>query len=401
MENNRRKFLKNSLLGLTGAALLPGKILDGPVMGNSELASELPSRPLGKTGINTPLISMGTSNAADPGFIRAAYEAGVKLFFSATYYGEGNNELIVGQALKGLPRDSFVIGTAAPPDGMDMRSGTLSRDFTAEAYIKKAEGSLKRFGLDYVDFLLFPYASKRETVMNEKVLNALQQLKKQGKTRFVGIASHSGMEEALKAAADSKVFDVAMPAYNFKVNDKSSMDEAIAYASKAGMGIVAMKTQAGTARAKDAPPLNTDAALKWVLQNQNVSTVISGMNSLEQLKKNLAMIRNIKLTEQEINDLKLASADSPTGLYCRQCNNCIPQCPANLDIPVIMRSYMYAYGYRNMEQAYHTLAQASLSDNPCSNCSSCNVKCISGFDIRTKIEDISRLKNVAPEFLKA
>ena len=401
MENNRRKFLKNSLLGLTGAALLPGKMIEGSLKSNSDLPPQLPSRSLGKTGIKTPLISMGTSNAADPGFIRAAYEAGIRLFFSATYYGEGNNETIVGQALKGLQRDSFVIGTAAPPDGMDMRSGALSGDFSTEAYIKKAEGSLKRFGLDYVDFLLFPYASKRETVMNEKVLIALQQLKKQGKTRFVGIASHSGQEEALKAAADTKVFDVAMPAYNFKISNKESMDEAIAYAAKAGMGIVAMKTQAGSARAKDAPPLNTDAALKWVLQNENISSVVSGMNTLEQLKKNLAMIQNIKMTEQEKYDLKLASADSATGLYCRQCSSCIPQCPANLDIPAIMRSYMYAYGYRNMEQAYYTLAGTEIKGNPCRNCVSCNVRCLSGFDVRMKIEDISRLKNVAPEFLKA
>ncbi len=41
------------------------------------------------------------------------------MFFSATYYGEGNNEKIVGEGLKGLPRDSFIVGTAVPPDGMD------------------------------------------------------------------------------------------------------------------------------------------------------------------------------------------------------------------------------------------------------------------------------------------
>ena len=55
---------------------------------------------------------MGTSGATNPGFIRTAYDAGIKLFFSATYYGQGNNEILVGNGLKGLPRDSYTIGTA-------------------------------------------------------------------------------------------------------------------------------------------------------------------------------------------------------------------------------------------------------------------------------------------------
>ena len=175
---------------------------------------------------------MGTSDATSSGLIRSAYESGIKLFFSATYYGEGNNEKLVGEGLKGLPRDSFIIGTAVPPDGMDMKTGTFPNGFDANAYIKKAEGSLKRFGLDYVDVFLFTYAGKKETVLNEGVLKALAQLKKQGKTRFLGIASHSDTEEALKAAADSGVYDIAMPAYNFKAKNKESMNAAIAYAVK-------------------------------------------------------------------------------------------------------------------------------------------------------------------------
>ena len=67
-----------------------------------------------------------------------------------------------GEGLKGLPRDSFVVGTAVPPDGLDNRTGKFINPFDPQAYIKKAEESLKRFGIDHVDFLLFPYAGKRE-----------------------------------------------------------------------------------------------------------------------------------------------------------------------------------------------------------------------------------------------
>jgi len=66
-----------------------------------------------------------------------------------------------------------VVGTAVPPDGLDMRTGKFLTAFDPQAYIRKAEESLKRFGLDYVDFFLFPFVGKREMVLNEGVLKHL------------------------------------------------------------------------------------------------------------------------------------------------------------------------------------------------------------------------------------
>ena len=72
-DSKRREFLKKSVLGIIRQEKIP----------------ELPSRVLGRTGIRAPLISLGTGGAYDPNFVRAAYDAGIRLFFSATYYGEG------------------------------------------------------------------------------------------------------------------------------------------------------------------------------------------------------------------------------------------------------------------------------------------------------------------------
>ena len=398
--NNRREFLKKSLLGISGAALIPSSLKPGS--GSEGIKAgppELPYRLLGKTGIKTPLISLGAGNATTSGLIRAAYESGIKLFFSATYYGEGNNEKLVGEGLKGLARDTFTVGTAVPSEGMDMRSGTFVKTFDTQAYIKKAEESLKRFNLEYLDIFLFPYAGKRETVLNEGVLKAMEQLKKQGKTRYVGIASHSDTEEALLAATDSGIYDTAMIGYNYKTVNKESLNAAIAKAAKAGIGVVAMKTTAGAFDRKGGDPLNTDAALKWVLQNKNISSIVSGMSTFEEMQKNLAMIRSLKMTDQELKDLKLGSLGSVPTLYCHQCRKCIPQCTYNLDIPTIMRSYMYAYGYRNTSQAWHTLSGIELSGKTCEGCSSCSINCTAGFDIKDKILDIARLKDVPGDFV--
>ena len=398
MENNdRRQFLKKSMIGISGAALIPTHL---SMAADKAESTGLPFRTLGRTGINTPLISIGTGNVTGTGMVRAAYDAGVKLFFSATYYGEGKNEILVGDGLKGLPRDSYVIGTAAIPDGLDKRTGTLSSAFTAESYMKKVESSLKRFGLDYLDIVLLPFAGKRETVQHEEVLKTFERAKKQGKVRFVGIASHGDTVEALDAAAESGKYDVAMISYNFRVQNVENLNGSIVNAVKAGMGIVAMKTTAGAFRDKSGPALNTDAALKWVLQNKNISSVVSGMTTLDQLQKNLFLIHNLKMSDQELKDLNLTGLNSNPTLYCQQCKKCIPQCPHNLDIPTIMRSYMYAYGYKNIEQAWYALADAGLVHNSCDQCDVCSVKCNSGFDVKSRISDISRLKDVPVDFLK-
>jgi predicted aldo/keto reductase-like oxidoreductase len=404
MQNKaRRDFLKKSLLGISGAALMPGMLkASGYANPLVPFFPELPTRVLGRTGIKSPLISMGSGGSTSPNFVRAAYDAGIKLFFSATYYGEGKNEQIVGEGLKGLPRDSFVISTAAPMDGFDNRTGVFTKEFNPDEYIKKAEGSLQRFGLDYVDIFMVPGVCQREHVMFEPMLNALLKLKEQGKTKFLGVATHDVCHDALIAAADAKIFDTFMITYNYKVEDKEGLHTAIKYAADAGIGIIAMKTTAGAFHDKDrTSPLNTDAALKWVLQNENISTIVSGMSTIEEMQKNLSMIQNLKMTEQELKDLNLAGLNSEPSLFCHQCKKCIPQCRQNLNIPTLMRSYMYAYGYRDLEHAQHTLFEAGLDGRPCDACDVCNVKCTAGFDVKDKIQDIARLKDVPGDFLRA
>ncbi|MCE1197739.1 MAG: aldo/keto reductase [Marinilabiliales bacterium] len=399
--NNRRNFLKKGLLGATGAALLPATLQAAERMDSKIKAPELPGRMLGKSGIKLPLISMGTGGTTNPEFVKAAYDMGIKLFFSATYYGNGNNEILVGEGLKGIPRENFLLGTAAIPKEIDKRSGLLNSDFTADKYRKVAEDSLKRFGMDHIDVMVLPFAAKKETVQHEAVLKTMEALKKEGKIRFAGIASHGDTVEALNAAAETGAYDFAMISYNYKVQNREMLDAAIALAANKGMGIVAMKTTAGVYREKSGPQMESNALLKWALQNEHITSIVSGMRSIEELQKNLAMIRNLALTEEEKKQLALLGVPASTGLYCQQCKSCVPQCPGGLDIPTYMRSYMYAHGYHNYEQAWHTLAETVPSTEVCSQCSSCRVDCISGFDVKAKIADIERLRQVPLDFMQA
>jgi predicted aldo/keto reductase-like oxidoreductase len=179
------------------------------------------------------------------------------------------------------------------------------------------------------------------------------------------------------------------------------MFDALAYAAKAGLGVLAFKTTAGGAQDKNRTrPFNSDAALKWVLQNPHVSSIVSGMSSMEELRKNLAMIKDLRMSDQELEDIKVAVANRASSLYCQQCRQCVPQCPARLDIPTLMRSYMYAYGYRDVAQARYTLEGADVSSDPCGKCKVCSVNCASGFDVKGRVQDIARLKAMPLEFVR-
>ncbi len=178
------------------------------------------------------------------------------------------------------------------------------------------------------------------------------------------------------------------------------MNESIDYAAKAGLGIIAMKTMAGAYWDKERKqPINTRAALKWVLQNENIHTTVPGITSFDQLQQNIDLLKNLELTKEERLDLVQPITSLPNGIFCQQCGECIGQCAKSLDIPTLMRSFMYAYGYKNLKHAHETLFMSEVNGSVCDDCSTCHVKCASGFDIKAKVADISRLKAVPGDLL--
>jgi len=397
----RRDFLKKSLIALSGAAVLPGTLKQVSASSQtSKPGDDIIYRKLGKTGLKIPVISMGTG-AANPALIKAAYDKGINTFFTATYYGEGNNEKMLGDAVEDFPRDSLVIGTAVVPKGVDHRGGLFTNESTYDGLMAAADESLKRFGMDYVDFMLLPYAGKRESVFFEPLLKAMEDIKKQGKARFIGIATHSYHAEAVKAAVDTGIYDCALVGYNFRMENIQELDEALDYAGDAGLGILNMKSQVGGFWDKErTQPINPRAALKWVLKNKNIAAAVTAISNFDELEIDLSIMKDgLEMTGDELNDLNLASADRQ-GLYCLQCRTCEGQCAQDLDIPTIMQSYMYAYGYRNLEQARHTLDNALLPAGACDQCEWCTVQCKAGFNVAQKIQDIARLKDVPMDFLR-
>ncbi|MGD9347516.1 MAG: aldo/keto reductase [Candidatus Aminicenantes bacterium] len=396
---SRRNFIRNGFTGLAGAVLAPSVIKTGKKTAClREKDRKFIYRTLGKTGIKLPIVSMGTYDAT--GVVNAALDAGIVHIDTSADYNEGNDERMFGEVFKNRPRDSFVIGTSI---GMwQYRKAEQIKNTIDEKTLRDyIEGSLERLALDSIDIYYLGGVQHKEIALYEPYLEVLKEYKKAGKLRYLGVTTHSNEPEIIRTATDSGIYDVVLTAYNFRKNNRKEIKEAIAYAAGKGMGIAAMKTQAGVYwdRREKKQMINMKAALKWALQDENVHTAIPSFKNVDQLNEALSVMEDLTLTPQEKADLKLGQAEASTAMFCSQCEECLPQCSAGVDIPTLMRSYMYAFGYQSPGKARETLDNMKIKSVPCVNCESCSVVCSSGFDIKRKASDIARILNVPEEFL--
>lgn len=371
---------------------------------NAAPAVEAPAKPaistkrvLGRTGIEVPIVSMGVMNADNPNLVRAALDGGMFLLDTAHVYQEGRNEEMLGTVLKDRKRDSYVLCTKVLLSTLDRKTGLFSTQTRPDEILEKLDISLKRLGLDHVDILYLHAQSARESVLFAPVLAGLEKAKKAGKTRFIGVSTHKNEPEVIRAAVEGKLYDVVLTSYNFRQDHHLKVQKAIGEAAQAGLGIVAMKTQAGIYWDKDKQnPIDMKAALKWALRDPNVHTAIPGFTTFDQMQANLQVLHDPSMTDDE---KKALEPPKLAGFFCQGCEECLQPCYAKLPIPELMRSFMYAHAYRNRAAAQALLAELELPESPCGDCGACPVVCAKGFNVRERILDVVRLRAVPREFL--
>lgn len=390
---SRRKFLKTGLAGAGIAAISPAIVNAADSFGKGEVVT----RTLGKTGLKVPVISFGVMRSDNPNLCKAGYEKGIRLFDTAHGYQGGNNEIMLGNLFSEFKRDSFFLATKVKPQ--TDREGKPTSETSADKFLEMFNLSLSRLKMDYVDILYVHDISNPEMLEYKPIINEVKKLKKEGKIRFLGFSTHRNEAQVISAAADTGDWDVILTQYNYRLAYLNELNSAIKKAAAAGIGIVAMKTipGGGFLDREKTKPINTTAAIKWVLSNPDIHTTIPGMTSFDQVDLNGKILEDIILTDSEKSDL--IADNSEPGLFCSGCRQCIPACPHNLPVPDLMRAYMYAYGYSMPSMAQTLLGDLQITGDACSSCNICSVKCSKGFPVREKIADISRLVGVPTDFL--
>lgn len=354
-------------------------------------------RTLGRTGLKVPVLSFGVMNTDSPDLIRKALDLGLNHLDTANGYMRGNSEASIGRVLKetGM-RDKVYVSTKI----------WLSRDWNTGGFTPEDSGrspganaanfnrmlgeSLTRLQSSYVDILYVHACDNAGMVTFENTMRAAVKAKEAGKARFIGVSTHTGVAEVIRAAVDAKVYDVVEAAFNFQRDDRDETARAIEYARENGVGIVAMKTQGGARREGDAESFPHKAALKWVLSHEGVTTTIPGMTTFEQLDLNFSVMADLAMTAGEKKAVQMSGL--LRGGYCQNCGACVAQCPSRVAVPDLMRAYTYAEGYGNFSHAEWTLGNlpADRGLAACAGCSECKVDCRHGVNVSGRVQKLGR-----------
>lgn len=391
----RRDFIGKAALGLVSSGL-SAPFLKATVVGDGQSPKNI-YRTLGRTGLRIPIVSFGVMNSDSPDLINQALDRGIAHLDTAHLYLRGNSERVIGEVLeKRGNRDQVYLATkmrfARDTDkGIFILKGSEREPAaTEENLFSQLELSLQRLRTDYVDILYLHSCYSPKMVNYEPLMNALGKAKNQGKARYIGTSTHTDVANVVRATADAGIYDVVLAAYNYVMEEKEEVKKAIAYAADKGVGVVAMKTMGGRRLQQDSEKeINNQAALKWVLNDENVCTAIPGMTTFEQLDVNMGVMNDLALTGQEKEDLHVAESTRGT-LFCQNCRACVPTCPSKIEIPKLMRAYMYAAGYGNNIQARTTIAElpGKKGLDVCRECSVCSASCRRGFDVGSRIDSL-------------
>jgi hypothetical protein len=390
--SSRRTFLASGLA-------LPAAGLAHAEQANPSKEVKFTYRTLGKTGLKVSSLSFGCMTTSDASVIERAADIGVLHFDTARSYQGGNNERMVGAALKGK-RQRVVL------------SSKTEGATKAEA-LAQLDTSLRELATDHLD-IWYLHMKNNPGDVTDDLLEAQRIAKQAGKIRFAGVSTHFNMDRMLPYLVKLGQTDVILTTYNFAMQSvaegantdpqapKSNMTAAIRAARKAGVGIVTMKALAGgvsrvgrgdrlygadqRALSKQlSQPGVPAAAIRWVLKNESVDTAIVCMTDHDQLDDNLRAMAELFSPADASLLAKQMAYIGPR--YCRMCGTCGGVCDKGVPVSDVLRVLTYAEGYGQFALARERYLQLPehVRAIRCEDCAACSVDCPHGVKVRERV----------------
>mgnify|MGYP006282408401 CR=1 FL=1 len=285
MKITRKTFLRQSLMALVGIGLLPKAFSL-----NLKAPPGLVKKWLGDTGIQVTTLGFGASRTQEPAVLKMALDKGITFLDTGRSYANGQNEEMIGSALKGI-RQQYVIQSK-----MKVDAGNDPKRIRSQMETSLQE-SLEALQTDYIDVMLLHGVRDQETIQNETIRKVFTEMKNRGQIRACGFSSHTNHVPVLTEANTDHFFDVAMVPFNpfggFKHSrsgwatswDQEELIRQMMKAHQQGTGIVAMKTCSGGPYAfYQQDQASLPGAVKWVLSQDFVDTSAVAMASFKEIQ---------------------------------------------------------------------------------------------------------------------
>lgn len=344
---------------------------------------------LGFGAMRLPILDNDPAKIDEPEAIRMirwAIDHGVNYLDTAYVYHGGKSEGLVGRALREGYRQKVKIATKSP-------LWLLEKPEDAERILGE---QLSRLETGSVDFYLLHGIDSRlwSKVKAFKLLEWAERAKADGRIKHLGFSFHDNFETFKEVADGYDAWEFCQLQYNFMDTDAQAGTEGLRYAAGKGLGVIIMEPVRGGALAalppeiakiySDCPVRRSPAewALQWVWNHPEVSLLLSGMSTMEQVEENVVAAGRSGPGTLKDSDLavieKVRREIMALGwIPCTACGYCRP-CPNKLDIPSLFSLYndtlTSAALLERRRRWYGKMAKDERAD-ACAECGECAEKC--------------------------
>jgi len=363
----RRDFMKGAVLGGAGLGIAGSAAAHrGPEMlaqAEAAPAATVPRRQLGKTGETIPILLMGGSQTFDPKYdkmLHRAYRMGINYIDTAQVYAGGQSHKTITPFLQQVGRKNMWITSKVK------LAGSKATPENFKSYLQTA--CLDELQTDYLD-MFFMHMIDDVALLEPDYIKMGDDLKKEGKIKYFGFSCHDTyVAELIDKAADVGGIDAIMFRYNFRQYGDKKLNDAMDKAKKAGIGLIAMKTQASVPDDQEKVVefqskqfTLAQAKLKSVWADDRIDSSVSQINNLQILEENAnAAMSPEQLSMNEFHQLNRL-AHMTRSSHCLGCSQiCQSKVAGKLKISDAMRYLMYHESYHDAETA--RLLYNALSD---------------------------------------
>ena len=368
---------------------------------------------LGFGTMRLPLLPGGSGKDIDQKqvdeMVAYALDHGVKYFDTAAPYHESWSEISIGKALAKYPRNSFCLADKYPGHQI-MSSYNPQETF---------EEQLKKCGVEYFDFYLMHNVNEHSlpTYLDEKwgIHDYFVEQKKLGRIKHLGFSCHGDvpcMEKFLEVYGDDMEFcQIQLNYLDWTLQDAKAKYE---YLTERGIGVWVMEPVRGGKLAslpeedeKKLRSIRPDEsipswAFRFLQRLPNARMILSGMSSLEQMKDNIKTFEERKPLSDEETEVVFEVAEKlKNAVPCTGCRYCCKGCPAQLDIPSIIRLYNDAKFYLsiNVGMKRDSLGESGKPEN-CIGCGQCAKMCPQGIDVPGLMPVMKEVLDKVPSWAK-
>jgi uncharacterized protein len=325
-----------------------------------------------------------------------AIEHGINYFDTAYNYHGGKSEVVLGKALR-PQRDKVIIATKLPVFSV------IGRD----DFDKFLDEQLERVGTAYLDLYLLHGLNEHTwaKVRDLGILEFLDRVQKDGRVHHVGFSFHDTIS-VFKEIVDSYDWTMCQIQYNYLDEQFQAGKEGLHYAASKGLGVVIMEPLRGGKLANvptevqsllnSSPDKRTPAewALRWVWNHQEVSTVLSGMSSLDQVRDNMRAAEKGEANSLSTREISLLNQAREVyrrmfKVDCTGCGYCMP-CPTGVNIPTNLALYNDVMVFNDPTgiMVYNAFLSPAQKASSCTECGECEVKCPQNIQIREELKKV-------------